>query len=260
MKNEDRKIIEVEKDPVTNLLGSLSRVEAPGDFDFRVKARIAQGRPAERKASLLPGWVGYAVPLTVLLVVGGYFGVRSLDTANTPASQPVAAIVPASNVEPALQASTQAVEPSANTILTAQRDEKLPESITRPKATLPERFIASTGSSRKNPGGGSYDATRRISPTITVRKPKDVIVLRRMPAKEMLLEIGVDAAYSNSSWKIGEVKPNSKAERSGLKSGDVVEAVNNQNLTEKSLFGSPFSSKSVRVLRDGKSMQIDLKP
>ena len=50
------------------------------------------------------------------------------------------------------------------------------------------------------------------------------------------------------------------AERSGLKAGDVVEAINDQNLTKRSTFDSKLKGKSLRVSRDGKSMQIELKP
>ncbi|MBK8464840.1 MAG: hypothetical protein IPL32_03335 [Chloracidobacterium sp.] len=259
MKNEDHKIMEIENDPVRRLLGSMKRVEAPGDFDFHVKARIANGSPVDKSASLLPTWVRYAVPLVLLLFVGGYFGFRAINSPNVATSQPIAA-VPVSNIEPPAQATTQVVEPPANMILATQRDEKLPESNTRSKITLPEKLIASTGSAKKNSGDGSFEVTRRISQPIDIRKPKDVVILRSISTKELLMQLGVDAAYSDSSWKVGDVKQNSKAQRSGLKIGDVVEAVNNQILTEKNSFGSPFSSKSIRVRRDGKSVQIELQP
>ena len=78
MRNEDQKSMEFENERVSNLLGSLTRVEAPGDFDFHVRSRIAKGRPVDRKAVLLPGWVRFAVPLVLLLFVGGYFGFRAI--------------------------------------------------------------------------------------------------------------------------------------------------------------------------------------
>src|SRR5580765_4061428 len=70
MENEEKIY---ENEPVSKLLGGLKRVEAPNNFDFRVKARIADGKPADRATSWLPATIRYAMPLALLLVVGGYF-------------------------------------------------------------------------------------------------------------------------------------------------------------------------------------------
>ena len=78
MSNEEQKNFDLENDPVRSLLGGLKRVEAPGDFDFRVKARIASGRPAGRPSSWLPALAKLSVPLAVLLLIGGFFGGGSL--------------------------------------------------------------------------------------------------------------------------------------------------------------------------------------
>src|SRR5882757_9958101 len=79
MENEEQKIYEDE--PVSKLLGGLKRVEAPNDFDFRVKARIAAGKPADRSASWLPASVRYAVPLVLLVLVGGYIAFNAFYSA-----------------------------------------------------------------------------------------------------------------------------------------------------------------------------------
>src|SRR5258706_9316882 len=79
MGNEEQKIYEDE--PLSKLLGALKHVEAPNDFDFRVKARIADGKPVERSASWLPASIRYAVPLVLLLLVGGYFAFNAFYSA-----------------------------------------------------------------------------------------------------------------------------------------------------------------------------------
>ncbi len=38
-----------ENDEIHRLLGTLKRVEAPKDFDFHVRARIAKSRPVEER-------------------------------------------------------------------------------------------------------------------------------------------------------------------------------------------------------------------
>src|SRR5258706_1687753 len=79
MGNEEQKIYKDES--VSKLLGALKRIETPNDFDFRVKARIADGKPVERSASWLPASIRYTLPLVLLLLVGGYFAFNALYSA-----------------------------------------------------------------------------------------------------------------------------------------------------------------------------------
>ena len=47
---------------VSRLLSAMKRIEAPNDFDFKVRSRIAAGRPAARPAFGIPAAIRYAVP------------------------------------------------------------------------------------------------------------------------------------------------------------------------------------------------------
>lgn len=260
MKNEDQKSMEFENEPVSNLLGSMKRVEAPDDFDFHVKARIAKGRPTDRNASLLPAWARFAVPLVLVMFAGGYFGFRALysSVANV---QPIAEVQQLGTVPVSEIPAREVVEPSANKVVIAQIDEKPSSNTTeKPGMILPEKLVARTGSSNKKVVGGSVDFGQREARTRSIKKPKDIENPGGIPAKDMLTQMGIDAGYSNSSWKVGSVKQNSIAERSGLKTGDMIEAINDQNLTEKTTLASPFRGKSIRVRRDDKIVQIELKP
>src|SRR4051812_34489060 len=58
---------------ISDMLGSLKRVETPGDFGFRVKGRIAGRRPSTGRRSWLPATAAVAAPLGLVLAVGGYF-------------------------------------------------------------------------------------------------------------------------------------------------------------------------------------------
>lgn len=257
MKNEGQKMIETENEPVRQLLGSLNRVEAPGDFDFRVKARIAQGRPVDRNTSLIPAWARFAMPVVLLLLLGGYFGFSTLYSPQSDVQPIAGSQLP---IAPVSEVATKPVEPieqaPASTTIAKQTAPKVEELNNIPKTVTAEKLVAKTASSNKNRGGGSVDFSSGISRTRDFRKPNSVGV----SAREILSQMGVDASYSSSSWKVGVVKQNSVAERSGLKTGDVVEAINDQDLTDKSSFASPFKGTSVRVRRDGKTTQIELKP
>lgn len=246
MSNEEKKIAQLENDPVRKLLSGLKRVEAPGDFDFRVKARIVSGRPMDRDNSWLPASVRLAVPLGLLLLVGGYFGLHAIYSPNNLGVSPVVGIqdtVPATDVK-----STEPVAPPVREIIAKSVESKPADTDNDINARSSEKKIVLSGPSNRKPGGGSYDVARRISKTL---RPKGVT------AKDVLTFIGVEA---DALWKVGLVKQNSMADRSGLRTGDVIEAINDQTLTEKTVFGNRSSGKTVRVRRDNKSIQIDLKP
>ena len=261
--------MEFEDDPVSRLLGGLKRVEAPGDFDFRVKARIAAGRPVDRTASWLPNAVRFAVPLGLLLLIGGYFGFNALYSFNKVDVPPIAE-VRSTIAAPVIGAqSNESVTLPANPVIAERVEIKPTGTDSKINTGSPEKRIVSFKPSEGQPGGGSYDEARRtprqfypkgIDPNRKLLVPKDFEGNTRVAAKNILSFIGIDAVYSGSSWKVGLVKQNSIAERSGMKAGDVIEAINDLPLTEKTAFGNKFSGKSIRVRRDGKSMQIDLKP
>ena len=263
--NEQQKI--EENNAIRNLLSGLKRVEAPGDFDFRVKARIARGRPVERRGSLLPVSVRIAAPMVILLGVGGYLGLDALYAPNNLAVAPVGEIESPASLPAAIQPVIFSTPFPATETLAVQVDKK-PADFEIKNAVRPnEKRIVSSAPSGRNPGGGSYVEARRTPRQIFPRgldpnskievSPKDFDKDASVSARDVLTLMGIEA---DATFKIGSVKRNSVAERSGLKAGDVVEAVNDQTLTDKTTFGNKFSGKSVRVRRDGKSTQIELKP
>ena len=69
----------------------------------------------------------------------------------------------------------------------------------------------------------------------------------------------VNGTFGASGWKVESVSPDTLAGRSGVKAGDVIEAINDQVLTEKMSFKGKFNGKTLRVRRDGATMQIVLK-
>jgi C-terminal processing protease CtpA/Prc len=72
--------------------------------------------------------------------------------------------------------------------------------------------------------------------------------------------VGVRADFSNLGWKVKSVDSNSMAERSGVKAGDLIEAINGLPVTDGTQFSGSFTGKNLRVKRDGKTVEIDLKP
>lgn len=260
MRNEDHKIVGFEDSSVSKLLRGLKRVEAPGDFDFRVKARIATGRPANRTASWVPNSVKLALSMALLLVIGGYFGFDALYSGGKAGVSPVAEVqssgmLPITSVEPSAPAAVNKPLEVATTYVTPSRVGIKPSGKNETSAVVPnEKRILSVQPSLGQPGGGSYDEASR--------KPKQIFPKGIDPngrpvtsngseantaasGKDIFTTSGISASHAGSSWAVTGVKSNSSAERSGLKAGDVIESVN---------------GKSLHVRRDGKSMQIELKP
>lgn len=230
----DAKIIE--------LLKELKHVDAPKDFDFRVKARIAAGRPSEVAGFRLPVLVKYALPLVLLLLVGGYFGITrfySTNDANVPAVAEKQIAVP--SMDQTIAEST--VKPAENAPLVAKTEEKQ----TAPLVT--NELVKKPAVVRNDrTGGGSFVEASRIP-----RK-----IYQRQSASELLTEIGVQGSFEATGVKVDSATTNGIGERSGIKPGDVIESVNGQPVTEKSSIKGR-STLTVRVKRDGKTVDIVLK-
>ena len=265
MRNEDQKI----QEQVGALLGSLKRVEAPGDFDFKVRARIAKGRPSTSPGSWLPASVKLAMPLGLMLMVGGYFAFNAVYSPEN-ANVPVVAEIPAANPQPmpfAPVIEQPAVAPSQT--VAAVTDLKSPETtdIRRTARTAIKRTSTSTLSTE--PRGGSVDMAGGEGKTIRpagantdVKSPEtpEPVSASRITAKDALQKIGVTATFAGGGWKVESVAADSTAGRSGLKAGDTIETLDDKALAEKATFDSGSSAKGLRVRRDGRRVIVGLRP
>ncbi len=239
---------EPETDEIHRLLGTLKRVEPPKDFDLRVRARIAKGRPAEERRSWLPVSVRYAAPLfLVVLTVTGFFGYRILT--DDPARDSYVSTGPTVEVvTPAAQPSEiQRVQEPANDTLALLPSEKptiAPERVDRKDAIKP----AAQEKKNEKPGGGSYEIAAPESKVITPDVDDSAPVPANRPVlisvREFLASSGVSASAMSAGGEIRSVS--GKAVAVGLQPGDVIETVNVQ-------------TGLIRVKRDGKTMSFRLR-
>jgi len=265
-----------ETDAVAGLLGSLPRVEAPNDFDFRVKARIAAGQPV--RVSWFPSVVRVAVPLGLVLSVGGYFGYQSVYHSVTPETAVVANTEPKVGSTPAVAMDVATTNPAASPVSNDITSDKM---VVKPPV-VDDKMIAGSNTgpvksvetgtgvpiNSDGPGGGSIDTGLKESRKVYAKgvdprtrvliKPHEFENPAPISAKDVITQFGADIVYSESGWKVTSVRGDSIAEKAGLKSGDVVEALNDKRLAEKTTFRGPFASKSIRIKRDGQTVLIDL--
>lgn len=244
---------------VGELLGTLKRVEPPGDFDTRVRARITQGRPdVSGSWPLVLARIG--VPAALLIALGGYFGWNALDQ---PVNVPIVAEV---------QQQTQPEQPPAQVpidqpiIQTEQlvagrnpetgANANLPAPVTVPYRADPreEGFSEDFGITP-----GRRILPRGLNPDRVITNA-NIAGNSRKSVTEVLGMLGIAASCSAAGCRVGSVVTSSIAEKSGIKAGDVIESIDGRSLLGNATFSGSFSAGSVRVRRDGSVRNIALRP
>ncbi len=268
MGNQDPKIKEpgftdVGEERISMLLSALPRVEAPGDFGFRVKARIADGRHAQSSAKWLPTVIKTAVPLGLAVFVGGYFALTSLYIPNDPVA-PLAAVETAEPVRVHIQEQSIGAQVQPPLVLDKVSEEAKTPSVsdrareTAAKASAIKRPVSRKTATDSDDSGSYVEAAsdaRKLSPGADpANKPETVV--KGTPAGEILTRIGVNALFGESGWKAESVSPNTVASRAGVKAGDIIESVDDQDMTDLGSVAKPATGKKLRVKRDGKSVDI----
>lgn len=270
MLREDKRLqdfADAGEEKIAAMLGSLKRVDAPADFDFRVRARIAQGRPAEKRVPWFPTFARVAAPAMMLAAVGGYFGYNALYTTgnvNVPIvadSGPIAPaplVVPTSNeAAPATVASTEVavVKPPVNseqTVAAAPKKDAVTTAVKKPET--PEggsmdigQGVANTMSIPMSIRGGNVENTGNSSP---------VVPISSLSVREVFSAMGIRASLSATGWRVSSAS--GRAAAAGLKTGDIIETVNGKPVGAYTTFNEKFVGSTLRVKRDGASVQISL--
>lgn len=257
---------------IAEMLSSLDRVREPRDFDTHVRARIARGRVSAWPGNLFR----IAAPLAaaIVVVLGGYFVLTSVDTDQNDVP-PVAETRPVPRDPIVEQAATnpEVDQPESRTTVKST-DNLIAENngadAENGKVKTSGPNAANTETARDGPRDGSTELAVRGSNSIFPRgldpnaKPqpnaRGVDPNARIPVVSILEFIGVKAIWAGDGWRVDTVDANNIASRSGIRTGDVVEAINGQSVDNKTTFPARFEGKNVRVRRDGASLSIDFKP
>lgn len=256
LSGDDRKI--------ASMLGALKRVEAPADFDLRLKGRIARGVPSS--GSMIAPWLRYAALPVLLLGLAGFLafnGMFTLDSGGVPEVtesrfQPDESPIPAPTVAQQVEIASKAE--SDDVILPVAVN-----AISRSTApTRKDRVIPPLQSS-----GGSVDRTQtetntRILPRgFTIDPP----VVNQRPGefqdggisvKDALEAVGVAAAKLVDGWKVRSVRSGTVAEKSGVKASDIIEAIGNHSVKDKESLSGKLTVDSITLVRSGKRLVIKL--
>jgi hypothetical protein len=253
------------EDKISGLLSQLERVQAPGDFDFRLKARITERRSSNTARPRFLRPVAFAAPTAVIAVVGGYFAWAGFQPSQQTTVQQ-ASIVPTEITTPAPQNVPSSPVPPVELAVTVPNGAPQPDPIVKNAIKTSDKKTGDRANANVDSGSGSFDEAAPVTKKLYPRgldpneKPANTETEHRaqISANELLSALGIRASFAGSGWKVESVAPGSAAGRSGVKTGDVIEAVNGNALNQSTSFNNPFSGKSVSVRRDGKSVTIAL--
>lgn len=247
---------------VSELLGALPRVEAPANFEFGVKARIASG--VKPRSPIFP-FLKVAAPLTFVLLVGAlviFYGMLPGNEGEVVgADLPVSQNIPTER-EQARTADAQdkdSKEPSLNAVPASEdlEDALVATSSSQTPKNTTVRRVPNSASRRENEPGskdfGLQDATIIQPPGIGTGQDTEVAV------RDLLEMLGMKVASIRGGWKVVSTTSNSLAAKSGVLANDVVESIDGQTIAGKDKLSGKVEGKALTVRRDGKAIRLELK-
>jgi membrane-associated protease RseP (regulator of RpoE activity) len=242
-----------DEEEISRMLASLRAVDAPEDFEGRVRSRIAERRaePSLSRPSLFL-IAKFAFPLLVLLVVGGFLILSNERELNGDLVPPVGdgthevavvddsrsassgisntsnlnsgvAQVPANrggvNSRPASQGGSEDIALSAD------------DSAVFPDGVDPRKATVSNG---QPPSGG------QISPT------------------SVLSMLGVSAQCNSAGCVARTVREESLAAKAGIQNGDLISAIDGRPINSSTNIAGKFTVSELTLIRAGKRMTVSI--
>jgi S1-C subfamily serine protease len=98
----------------------------------------------------------------------------------------------------------------------------------------------------------NVDTNRQVLPMSPLPESKPL-----KPASDVFPLLGIDSVYEGG-WKVRAIRVDSPADRAGVKAGDILEAIDDNQLGKDAMFKSGFNGKVIKVKRDGKSVELTL--
>ena len=168
------------------LLSSLGTVEAPGDFDFRLRARLAGEKPASNHFPLsgLSFGLRSAVVATLLLVFGSALFLSLRTTPNS--------VLTANNVTPPARVQPNVNAPAPNTAHVDTRPVATREAVTARNAGIKSSTMAS---SRGNSRMGTRDMASRPA---TIIKADDLVADFPIESSTQPVRVSLDNGRGSS--------------------------------------------------------------
>jgi len=283
-----------EQTRVWQMIDGLNEVNAPKDFDFRVKARIANARPSDFQPNFFPV-LRYVLPLGIIVLLAGFIALNSTYFSDASAGGQMATVTntttaPTSVTEEktltnSVPESMAVAAPINNQALPVERPEQSKLATDKKPLEIKRetKFVAvkSPGSQPSEPlktplkdkfeGSRTFEgSTTRTFRSAPVFTPKDFSPNQKVeiaPDSEnkspFSIEqigslLGIEIVTENGKRKVKSVVKNSSAARSGVKVGDVIEELNGKKLSDESLRSKTIGAKTLTVIRGSEKIVIAL--
>ena len=272
IKNEPE-ILSADDQKLREMCLSLKKIDAPANFDFRLKARIA----GSQKSDFQPRFgfaFRYALPAFALIFAfvflaynSGFFASENKNAIaeNAPVKtpeQPQNSIAADSSapvlIEKTITDSVAANNNSAIAKVIENPPKKSVETISpTPRKKIFEKEKDSVGGSKDF--GSTGETVKQPNFNVNIAPKFQNGERNNLIAVENILSInGINAEFENGKWKVKSVAPNSLGESSGIKQNDVIEAVDEVLLSGKNIKGDSFKGKEITITRDGEKKTIKL--
>ena len=276
--------IEREQNHIRQMISNFKKIEAPKDFHFRVQARIAKAKSNDyAKTSFLPA-LRYVLPIGLIAVVLAFVAINGLNLFDNQNAAQVAVNDPQINQqiplsdnksgEEIIVADEQTVENTDDLIAENQSPKINEKQSVKPEnnqvaAPMPNKRSSRTKPNVKVPDDGfvgSLDSAVKENPKVILppnmtgnqsdKTPNEQNEAKIFTVEEVLSQIGIETVSETRVVKT--VRENSLAERSGVRKGDVIEAIDGQKITGEPLGNKVFEGKTLTILRDEKQLEINL--
>ncbi len=265
-----------EDEKLSGVLSALPKVDAPMDFDFRLRARLA--RANSRGSS----WVfiralKFAIPAVIILGLGGFYlsnlyrnsnlteSVSQVESPQTVASE---------TLEP-LQTPTQSNETNGaiagtntpSVVIGGNKGfSKRDEIASTESSTAVKKRTASDKESR---GVSSRDSAlsevddevypRGVSPKKRLETSQNSGTNEPLKVSDLLSVLGIEIETAEGKLKVRSVKEGSVAAGSGVKTGDILMAIDGLEISNSPITVSKFEGKTLNVKRGTEELEIPLK-
>ncbi|MBC7899770.1 MAG: hypothetical protein H7070_06915 [Saprospiraceae bacterium] len=264
--------LSVDDRKVAEMLGNLRIIGAPKDFDHRLKARIANASPSAHTAGRFFPVLRYVMPLALFLLIGGAFiwnsALNGGQNGVTPIAETVQPVIPATIARPAIienksvETATSAAPPQSENFSPAKIEVtavRQPKASSRKVETVSENGISSVDRALKQAPKTILPRGFDPEPIVANVVPPGPENKKQFTVREFLAAIGIDAVFAGSFWKVGSVVKNSPADNAGLRTGDLIESIDGRTADEQTVFADGFKAKTIKIVRESKTLVIDLK-
>ena len=239
----EQEMLDKDEQAVSQLVGGLKHVEAPANFERRVMTRIANGEPKRQSLFSFPA-VGYMVPALLVILVAAFFVLKLRQ--QTPAEHvTVAANISStpSNPDIPVPESTLTTTPKSTEPVVAKVDDKPEVKSHNRRGGGSIDILEPTNSS----GNGSFVKALRQTRT---PNPEGVDPKASISVKTMLDGAGMSVEFENG-WQVKSVTENGPAQKSGIRVGDVITALDGRGIDSTTYYKGTASFQTITVRRGG---------